>query len=168
MGSCCIRRKTSVGSGPLSNQTSDRYESLGRVLLQALIPEPVNGDLHLGSTFINHVPGARPFGIYGATDTRTGKVFWKIRIAQPAKSGVLVAGDLVFFGEGNGNFAPSMPGAEISCLRTMVRTTRHSMTLAGRKRTRWPTWRTAASSLSTPSAETFRIESSPRTVTAWA
>ena len=104
MGSCCIRRKTSVGSGPLSNQTSDRYESLGRVLLQALIPEPVNGDLHLGSTFINHVPGARPFGIYGATDTRTGKVFWKIRIAQPAKSGVLVAGDLVFFGEGNGKF----------------------------------------------------------------
>jgi glucose dehydrogenase len=70
----------------------------------SLIPQPVNGDLHLGSTFINHVPGARPFGIYGATDTRTGKVVWKIRIAQPAKSGVLVAGDLVFFGEGNGKF----------------------------------------------------------------
>src|SRR5260370_10708948 len=69
-----------------------------------LIPEPVNGDLHLGSTFINHVPGARPFGIYGATDTRTGKVVWKIRIAAPAKSSVLVAGDLVFFGEGNGKF----------------------------------------------------------------
>jgi len=28
----------------------------------------------------------------------------KIRIDQPAKSGVLVAGDLVFFGEGNGKF----------------------------------------------------------------
>ncbi len=70
----------------------------------SLIPEAVNGDLHLGSTFINHVPGAKPFGIYGATDTRTGKVVWKIRIPQPAKSGVLVAGDLVFFGEGNGKF----------------------------------------------------------------
>ena len=69
-----------------------------------LVPNPPNGDLHLGSTFFNHVPGARPFGIYGATDTRTGKVVWKIRIAQPAKSGVLVAGDLVFFGEGNGKF----------------------------------------------------------------
>ena len=68
----------------------------------SLIPEAVNGDLHLGSTFINHVPGAKPFGLYGATDTRTGKVVWKIRIPQPAKSGVLVAGDLVFFGEGNG------------------------------------------------------------------
>jgi len=70
----------------------------------SLIPQAVNGDLHLGSTFFNHVPGARPFGVYGATDTRTGKVVWKIRIAQPAKSGVLVAGDLVFFGEGNGKF----------------------------------------------------------------
>jgi quinohemoprotein ethanol dehydrogenase len=70
----------------------------------SLIHQAVNGDLHLGSTFINHVPGAKPFGLYGATDTRTGKVIWKIRIPQPAKSGVLVAGDLVFFGEGNGTF----------------------------------------------------------------
>jgi quinohemoprotein ethanol dehydrogenase len=70
----------------------------------SLIPEAVNGDLHLGSTFINHVPGAKPFGLYGATDTRTGKVIWKIRIPAPAKSGVLVAGDVVFFGEGNGTF----------------------------------------------------------------
>src|SRR6266436_354769 len=70
----------------------------------SLIPQAVNGDLHLGSTFINHVPGAKPFGLYGATDTRTGKVVWKIRLSQPAKSGVLVAGDLVFFGEGNGKF----------------------------------------------------------------
>ena len=70
----------------------------------SLIPEAVNGDLHLGSTFINHVPGAKPFGLYGATDTRTGKVVWKIQIPAPAKSGVVVAGDLVFFGEGNGKF----------------------------------------------------------------
>jgi quinohemoprotein ethanol dehydrogenase len=70
----------------------------------SLIPQAVNGDLHLGSTFINHVPGAKPFGLYGATDTRTGKVVWKIQVPQPAKSGVLVAGDVVFFGEGNGTF----------------------------------------------------------------
>ncbi len=70
----------------------------------SLIPEAVNGDLHLGSSFINHVPGAKPFGLYGATDTRTGKIVWKIQIPQPAKSGVVVAGDLVFFGEGNGKF----------------------------------------------------------------
>jgi quinohemoprotein ethanol dehydrogenase len=71
---------------------------------KSLISEPTNGDLHLGSTFLNHVPGAKPFGIYGATDIRTGKVIWKIQIPAPAKSGVLVAGDLVFFGEGNGKF----------------------------------------------------------------
>jgi glucose dehydrogenase len=70
----------------------------------SLIPQAVNGDLHLGSQFINQVPGAKPFGMYGATDTQTGKVVWKIQIPQPAKSGVLVAGDLVFFGEGNGTF----------------------------------------------------------------
>jgi quinohemoprotein ethanol dehydrogenase len=70
----------------------------------SLVHQAVNGDLHLGSTFFNHVPGAKPFGLYGATDTRTGKIVWKIRIPQPAKSGVLVAGDVVFFGEGNGKF----------------------------------------------------------------
>jgi glucose dehydrogenase len=70
----------------------------------SLVPQAVNGDLHLGSQFINSVPGAKPFGMYGATDTQTGKVVWKIQIPQPAKSGVLVAGDLVFFGEGNGTF----------------------------------------------------------------
>jgi outer membrane protein assembly factor BamB len=46
----------------------------------------------------------RDFGIFGATDTVTGKVVWKINVPQPAKSGLLVAGDLVFFGEGNGRF----------------------------------------------------------------
>ena len=81
----------------------------------SLIPQAVNGDLHLGSQFINSVPGAKPFGMYGATDTQTGKVVWKIRIPQPAKSGVLVAGDLVFFGEGNGTFdaADARTGAKL-------------------------------------------------------
>src|SRR6267154_1545464 len=65
----------------------------------SLVHQAVNGDLHLGSTFFNHVPGAKPFGLYGATESRTGKVLWKIRIPQPAKSGVLVAGDLVFRSE---------------------------------------------------------------------
>jgi outer membrane protein assembly factor BamB len=70
----------------------------------SLIPQAKNGDLHLGSAFSNYNPGVKPFGLYGATDTQTGKIVWKIQIRQPAKSGVLVAGDLVFFGEGNGKF----------------------------------------------------------------
>jgi quinohemoprotein ethanol dehydrogenase len=58
----------------------------------------------LGSTFAELIPGVTDFGIFGATDSTTGKVMWKINVAQPAKSGMLVAGDLAFFGEGNGKF----------------------------------------------------------------
>jgi quinohemoprotein ethanol dehydrogenase len=67
---------------------------------------PNAGGLFLGSTFDELTPkeGVTNFGLYGATDTTTGKLVWKIQIDQPAKSGVLIAGDLVFFGEGNGKF----------------------------------------------------------------
>ncbi len=65
---------------------------------------PLPNGLHLGSTFTNRVPGSHPFGLFGATDTTTGKIVWKIEVPIPAKSGVTVAGDLVFFAEGNGKF----------------------------------------------------------------
>jgi quinohemoprotein ethanol dehydrogenase len=67
---------------------------------------PNSEGLFLGSAFDELTPdeGVTNFGLYGATDTITGKVMWKIKIDQPAKSGVLVAGDLLFFGEGNGKF----------------------------------------------------------------
>jgi quinohemoprotein ethanol dehydrogenase len=65
---------------------------------------PDAGGLFLGSSFAEVIPGVTDFGIFGATDSRTGKVVWKIKVSQPAKSGMLVAGDLVFFGEGNGKF----------------------------------------------------------------
>ncbi len=68
-----------------------------------LIPTPT-GDLHLGSRFTNKVPGSHPFGLFGAMDTRTGKIAWKIEVPLPAKSGLTVAGDLVFFGESAGKF----------------------------------------------------------------
>ncbi|MBV9911138.1 MAG: PQQ-binding-like beta-propeller repeat protein [Sinobacteraceae bacterium] len=58
----------------------------------------------LGSSFAEVIPGVTDFGIFGATNSTTGKVVWKIQVPQPAKSGMLVAGDLVFFGEGNGQF----------------------------------------------------------------
>jgi len=60
--------------------------------------------LFLGSTFEEKIPGVQDFGVFGATDTTTGRVVWRDRVPQPAKSGLLVAGDLVFFGEGNGMF----------------------------------------------------------------
>src|SRR5205807_8942238 len=43
-------------------------------------------------------------GLYGETDTTAGELVWKIQIDQPANSGVLIAGDLLFVGEGNGKF----------------------------------------------------------------
>jgi PQQ-dependent dehydrogenase (methanol/ethanol family) len=82
-----------------------RYEPTTFQTNPSNVGPDANG-LFLGSTFDEVTPqeGVINFGLYGATDTNTGKVKWKIRIDQPAKSGVLVAGDLVFFGEGNGKF----------------------------------------------------------------
>ncbi len=50
------------------------------------------------------VPGQSPHGVYGAIDTRTGKVAWKDAMTPGMNpgSGMGVAGDLVFFGESNG------------------------------------------------------------------
>lgn len=46
----------------------------------------------------------KDFGLFGATDVTTGRVVWRIKVPQPTKSGLLVAGDLLFFGESNGRF----------------------------------------------------------------
>lgn len=62
------------------------------------------GGEFLGSSESEPVPGVHYYGIYGATDTVTGKVAWKIKVPDLAKSGMLVAGDLVFFGQNNGQF----------------------------------------------------------------
>jgi outer membrane protein assembly factor BamB len=44
-------------------------------------------------------------GVYGAVNTLTGKVAWTIPVTTTAPgSGVSVAGDLVFFGDGTGLF----------------------------------------------------------------
>jgi quinohemoprotein ethanol dehydrogenase len=65
---------------------------------------PGPDSMFLGSTAAEVIPGVTSFGIFGATDSTTGKVVWKINVAQPANAEMLVAGDLAFFGEGNGKF----------------------------------------------------------------
>ena len=52
------------------------------------------------------VPGQDAHGVYGAIDTRTGKVAWKDEMTPGINpdSGIGVAGDLVFFGEAHGLF----------------------------------------------------------------
>jgi quinohemoprotein ethanol dehydrogenase len=55
-------------------------------------------------TFVQ-IPGLTVHGVYGAVDTRTGKVAWKIPVTTTAPdSGMGVAGDLVFFGDSTGLF----------------------------------------------------------------
>jgi quinohemoprotein ethanol dehydrogenase len=50
------------------------------------------------------IPGVN-HGVYGAIDTTTGKVAWRIPVTTTAPdSGVAVAGDLVFFGDSTGIF----------------------------------------------------------------
>ncbi|HYZ82817.1 MAG TPA: PQQ-binding-like beta-propeller repeat protein [Bryobacteraceae bacterium] len=66
------------------------------------IPTVVNS---LGSTVaLNDIPGIETFGLFVAMNTTTGKIAWSKRLPQKFYSGVVVAGDLVFFGEGNGQF----------------------------------------------------------------
>jgi glucose dehydrogenase len=56
-----------------------------------------------GGTIIN--TGLEARGIFGATNASTGQIVWKHDIPdQPARSGMLVAGDLVFYGQNDGVF----------------------------------------------------------------
>ncbi len=65
------------------------------------IPPQVNS---LGSTGVDEIPGIDHYGLVDAMDTTTGKIAWQARLPERSATGVTVAGDLVFFGEGNGKF----------------------------------------------------------------
>ncbi len=61
----------------------------------------------LGSTGQHEIPGLNGIETYGlidAIDTTTGKIAWQIKTPQKTVSGMVAAGDLVFYGEGNGRF----------------------------------------------------------------
>lgn len=62
------------------------------------------GKLWLGGAF-KAVPGERQWGRLAAVDVDTGKMRWKYDTAEPLMGAALAtAGNLVFFGEGNGAF----------------------------------------------------------------
>jgi quinohemoprotein ethanol dehydrogenase len=65
------------------------------------IPPEVNS---LGSGLGGPPPGTDNYGLFVAMDTRIGKIAWSKKLPQKMLSGIVVAGDLVFFGEGNGQF----------------------------------------------------------------
>ena len=65
----------------------------------------VQGQLRLGSAFINVAPSGLQDGRFVAINTDTGKLAWTVKTAQPLIGGALAtAGNLVFMGEGNGDF----------------------------------------------------------------
>jgi quinohemoprotein ethanol dehydrogenase len=49
-------------------------------------------------------PDIENYGLFVAMDTTTGRIAWQKRLAEKMFSGVVAAGDLVFFGENNGRF----------------------------------------------------------------
>jgi quinohemoprotein ethanol dehydrogenase len=67
-------------------------------------PGNVGGTLPGWGSTTNSVPGIQEFGVFGAVNAATGKIAWKIKVPDPAASGMLVAGDVVFFGETQGLF----------------------------------------------------------------
>ena len=67
--------------------------------------EPVISSL--GSTAQHQLPalnGVETYGLIDAVDTTTGRIAWQIKTPQKNVSGLVVAGDLVYYGEGNGRF----------------------------------------------------------------
>ena len=68
------------------------------------------------------IPSEKQWGRLAAVNLDTGKLAWKADTEQPLIGGVLAtAGDLVFTGEGNGNFNASTPRPARSCGRSMRR-----------------------------------------------
>ncbi|HZO93714.1 MAG TPA: PQQ-binding-like beta-propeller repeat protein [Candidatus Baltobacteraceae bacterium] len=64
-----------------------------------------SGRIRLGSAFSNVEPGGLQDGRFVAIDVETGKISWTYKTPQPLIGGALAtAGNLVFFGEGNGWF----------------------------------------------------------------
>jgi glucose dehydrogenase len=65
---------------------------------------PGGSKLWLGGAF-KTIPSEKQWGRLAAVDINTGKIAWKHDTDQPLIGGVLAtAGDLVFFGEGDGHF----------------------------------------------------------------
>jgi alcohol dehydrogenase (cytochrome c) len=76
-------------------------------LMKFTTKQPANlpGTMRLGSAFTNVEKGAIQNGTFTAIDVNTGKVAWQYEAPQPLIGGVLAtAGNLVFMGEGDGNF----------------------------------------------------------------
>jgi alcohol dehydrogenase (cytochrome c) len=69
-------------------------------------PTPIPGQIppeFVGSDFGRSLLTTNPFGIFGATNTTTGQIAWENDTKDLATSDMTVTGDLVWYGQDNGN-----------------------------------------------------------------
>lgn len=64
-------------------------------------PNDVNS---MGSSGTGAKAKGLTYGLFDAVDTQTDRIAWTMRIPEKSESGVVVAGNLVFFGQSDGNF----------------------------------------------------------------
>jgi PQQ-dependent dehydrogenase (methanol/ethanol family) len=81
------------------------YANLHQPMTYTVKKEPwQQGKLWLGGAF-TAIPGEDQWGNVSAVNVDSGKIVWQARSDDPMIGGILTtAGDLVFAGEGNGNF----------------------------------------------------------------
>ena len=95
-------------SPPAYSPTTHLVYVLGMDQLMTFTTQPAvdtKGALRLGSAFTNVKPHGVQDGRLVAIDTETGKIAWTKMTPQPLMGGALAtAGNLVFMGEGDGNF----------------------------------------------------------------
>ena len=95
-------------SPPAYSQVTKDVYVLAMDQLMTFTTQPASetkGALRLGSAFTNISPHGVQDGRLVAIDTQTGKIAWTKMTAQPLIGGALAtAGNLVFMGEGDGDF----------------------------------------------------------------
>jgi quinohemoprotein ethanol dehydrogenase len=96
---------------PAAYSPRTKYIYYGARYEPAIFQTFPNNTEGFASSAVVVVPGVRARGIFGATDSVTGQIIWKHDVPdQAARSGMVVAGDLVFYGQNDGTFIAANAG----------------------------------------------------------
>jgi quinohemoprotein ethanol dehydrogenase len=96
---------------PAAYSPRTKYIYYGARYEPAIFQTFPNNTEGFASSVVLPVPGLQTRGIFGATDSITGQIVWKQDVPdQPARSGMVVAGDLVFYGQNDGMFKATNAG----------------------------------------------------------
>jgi quinohemoprotein ethanol dehydrogenase len=90
---------------PAAYSPRTKYIYYGARYEPAIFRTAPNNTEGFASSAVTVIPGVQTRGIFGATNSLTGLIVWKHDVPdQPARSGMVVAGDLVFYGQNDGTF----------------------------------------------------------------